>query len=118
MTKKPTKESSCLDEHPPHNHDLRTDKMVQKTAALFQALGDPARLRLMELLFDGEHCVSELAHETKESMSLVSQRLKILNQAGLLKRQRTGKHIYYALSDEHVITLLDNAFKHMEEHEQ
>ena len=116
MTKPHKTETSCLDEHPPHSHDLRSEKVVKKTATLFQALGDPARLRLMELLFDSEHCVSELANETNESMSLVSQRLKILHQAGLLRRQRTGKHIYYALADEHVITLLDNAFKHMEEH--
>lgn len=102
--------------HEAHEHQLRSDAVIQKTAALFHALGDPARLRLMELLYDGEHCVSELAQETNDSMSLISQRLKILFQANLITKKRSGKHIYYALADDHVITLLENAFKHIEEH--
>ena len=116
MTKEYTEVPECSGDHPAHTHTTRSEKVIQQTAALFRALGDPARLRLMELLFDGAHCVSELAQETSESMSLISQRLKILYQAGLVTRKRTGKHIYYALADEHVITLLDNAFKHIEEH--
>ena len=116
MSKNHVDVASCSGEHPAHTHHPRSVKIIQRTAALFNALGDSARLRLMELLFDGPHCVSELAQETTESMSLISQRLKILYQAGLVTRQRTGKHIYYSLADEHVITLLDNAFKHIEEH--
>jgi ArsR family transcriptional regulator len=114
MTKNKVEPSSCS--HEPHDHQLRSDDVIQKTASLFHALGDPARLRLMELLYDGEHCVSELAQETNDSMSLISQRLKILFQANLITKKRSGKHIYYALADNHVITLLENAFKHIEEH--
>ena len=116
MTEKPTENTPCSHEHEPHEHQLRSDSVIQKTAALFHALGDPSRLRLIELLFDGEHCVSELAQETEGSMSLISQRLKILFQAGLITKKRAGKHIYYALADEHVVTLLKNAFTHTTEH--
>ena len=73
-------------DHVPHSHTPREARTVTQTAALFSALGDVERLRLMELLFDGPHCVSELAQETGQSMSLISQRLKILHQAKLLKR--------------------------------
>jgi ArsR family transcriptional regulator len=66
----------------------------------------------MELLFDGEHCVSELAEELGESLSAVSQRLKILHHARLVIKRRQGRHIYYALADDHIIALLDNAFAH------
>ena len=114
MTKGKNEPSSCS--HEPHEHLLRGEDIIQKTAILFHALGDPARLRLMELLYDGEHCVSELAQETNDSMSLISQRLKILFQANLITKRRSGKHMYYALADEHVITLLENAFSHIEEH--
>ena len=116
MTENPTAQPACS--HEPHEHQLRSDAVIENTAALFHALGDPARLRLMELLCDGEHCVSELAHETAASMSLISQRLKILFQAGLITKKRSGKHIYYALAAEHVVTLLTNAFTHMEEKSQ
>ncbi len=102
-------------EHRPHTHIKRADGIIQDTATLFSALGDIERLRLMELLFDGPHCVSELAEETQSSMSLISQRLKILNQAKLLKRERKGKHIYYSLADKHIVDLLSNAFEHADE---
>ncbi len=114
MTKNKVETPSCS--HEPHEHQLRSNVVIQKTSILFHALGDPARLRIMELLYDGEHCVSELAQETNDSMSLISQRLKILFQANLITKKRSGKHIYYALADDHVITLLENAFKHIEEH--
>ena len=114
MTNNTFESPSCS--HEPHEHQLKSDDVIRKTALLFQALGDPSRLRLMELLYDGEHCVSELAQETNDSMSLISQRLKILFQADLITKKRSGKHIYYSLADNHVITLLENAFKHIEEH--
>ena len=117
MNKNIIEKTDCTHEHKEHTHQLRSDHVIQNTSLLFRALGDPARLRLMELLFDGTHCVSELAQETNESMSLISQRLKILFQAGLITKKRTGKHIYYSLADDHVITLLGNAFQHIEEHQ-
>ena len=116
MSKSPLPSSLCDEmEHRPHIHSKRTDGVIHDTAALFNALGDIARLRLMELLFDGPHCVSELAKETQSSMSLISQRLKILHQARLIQRERKGKHIYYSLADEHIVNLLGNAFEHADE---
>ena len=103
-------------EHAPHQHVKRADGVMQEAATLFSALGDTSRLRLMELLFDGPHCVSELAEETGQSMSIISQRLKILHQARLVEKRREGKHIYYSLSDDHIVHLLKNAFDHVEEH--
>ena len=104
-------EHSC-DGHHPHHHHPRSESTILKTAAMFSALGDRARLRLLELLFDGEHCVSELAEEMAESLPTISQRLKVLHQAGLVAKRRQGRHIYYALADDHIIELLRNAFAH------
>ncbi len=102
-------------EHQPHTHKLHSEEVLKKTAELFHALGDMERLKLMELLFDGAHCVSELAEETGQSMSMISQRLKILYHAKLVQKQRSGKHIYYSLSDEHIVHLLKNAFANIKE---
>ena len=102
-------------EHRVHTHAPRSQEVLIQTAALFHALGDTERLKVMELLFDGPHCVSELAEETGQSMSMISQRLKILHHAQLLERERSGKHIYYRLADEHVVHLLENAFDHVQE---
>lgn len=86
---------------------------LEKTALLFKALADPERLRLILILAQGEACVSELA--SKEQMSTVSQRLKILHNENLLAKQRDGKHINYRLSDEHVFELIENALAHARE---
>lgn len=73
-------------------------------------MGDAERLRLLGILLEGAHCVSELTNETGDSMSLVSQRLKILADAGLVARRRAGKHVFYSLPDDHVRLMIENLF--------
>ena len=102
-------------EHPPHRHEPRAEAVVDKAAMLCAALGDPSRLRLLEFLLDGRHCVSELAEESGASLSAVSQRLKILASARLVERTREGRHVYYALADAHVSTILNQVFDHASE---
>lgn len=85
---------------------------LARAAALFRACGDPERLRLLERLSQGEFCVSELAAESGEGLSTVSQRLRLLRSEGLVSRRREGKHIYYALSDQHVADLIESALEH------
>ena len=85
---------------------------LARAAALFRACGDPERLRLLERLSHGEFCVSELAAESGEGLSTVSQRLRLLRTEGLVSRRREGKHIYYALADQHVADLIQSALEH------
>lgn len=75
------------------------DGAVERAATLFRALGDTSRIRLLELLLDGEHCVGDLASDTTTPMSTVSQQLRLLRGEGIVTRRRAGKHIYYALTD-------------------
>jgi ArsR family transcriptional regulator, lead/cadmium/zinc/bismuth-responsive transcriptional repressor len=88
---------------------------LQRAAALFRAAGDPARLALLSLIGAGERCVSELAELTGEQMSTISQRLKLLRSAQLVRRRREGKHIYYRLADAHVAALIHSALEHAAE---
>ena len=105
---------TCAD-HPAHDHTLVDEVVLNRAVELFAALGDPSRLRLMEILQTGRHCVSELAAETDSSLSSVSQRLKQLARARLVSRAREGKHVYYSLTDDHVRTLLSEVFAHVHE---
>ncbi len=98
--------------HEPHQHQPRPTGVVEQAAVIGAALGDSARLRLLELLIDGRHCVSELAEESGASLSAVSQRLKILATARLVERTREGRHVYYALADDHVRQILNQVFEH------
>ena len=105
---------ACTD-HAPHQHAPRSEDVLERAAVLGAALGDAARLRLLELMLDGPHCVSELADETGSSLSAVSQRLKVLAHARLVERSREGRHIYYSLADDHVRHLLHELFDHASE---
>ncbi len=103
------------DVHEVHVHTLRSDRTLADGAALFQALGSPERLQLMERLLDQEHCVSQLAQELDEKVTTISQRLQQLHRARLLTKERRGKHIFYAIADHHVRDLLTSTFDHVEE---
>ena len=101
--------------HDTHVHKLRSERTLTEGALLFQALGSPERLRLMEILLEEDHCVSQLAQELDEKVTTVSQRLQQLHRARLVTKQRRGKHIFYAIADHHVRDLLVSTFDHVEE---
>ncbi len=66
----------------------------------FSALGDKTRFKLLKLLYTEENiCVSELAEQVGISNAGVSQQLKILEQAGLIERNRDGQKICYSVKD-------------------
>jgi ArsR family transcriptional regulator len=85
---------------------------LERAAAFFRAAGDAARLRLLYRLSEGERRVTDLAAESDEGISTVSQRLRLLRAEGLLARRREGKNIYYTLADEHVADLIRAALEH------
>lgn len=79
---------------------------------LFRAMGDTARLKVLDFLSQGECCVGELVEATGEKFPTVSQRLRVLRAEGLVARRREGLHVYYSLADRHVVELLANALAH------
>ena len=78
-------------------------------------MADGSRLRILELLKKRELCVTEIVAAVGEKFSTVSQRLKLLRSEGLIVRRREGNHIYYALTDRHVVDLILNALAHANE---
>ena len=69
-------------------------------AAVFRALGDPARLRLVRLLLEAgtELCVCELSDSLEETQYNVSKHCAALKGVGLLKSRREGRWVYYGLA--------------------
>lgn len=89
----------------------------ERAAAIFRALGDPQRLRLLVLLEASERCVSEVCKLLDEPMPAISQRLRLLKSERIVRSRRDGKHVYYALADEHISRLVTNGVMHaMESH--
>jgi DNA-binding transcriptional ArsR family regulator len=72
---------------------------ARAVAALrFRALGDETRLRLLELMVDGERSVAELMDVTGLGQSLVSHHLRTLRDAGLVVTRRDGRWIFYDIA--------------------
>jgi DNA-binding transcriptional ArsR family regulator len=88
---------------------------VDAIALMFKLLGDPTRVRLLDALSHGERCVCDLAALAGLSESAVSHQLRLLRGARLVRVRREGRMAYYALDDHHVIGVLHDTRKHVEE---
>src|SRR5881394_2197305 len=75
-------------------------------ASLFRGLGHPARVRILELLRDGERSVGALQVELELDSSGTSQHLAALRRIGLVHARREGTNVYYRVEDERVFDLL------------
>ena len=83
-----------------HRHPL--DPLYERLAEMFQALANPGRLHIVRCVSEREKSVSEiLACKAFDGVpqSTVSQHLAALRQQGLLKARRSGRNVYYSLSD-------------------
>ena len=78
-------------------------------ADFFKALAHPTRIRLLELLVDGEKNVSELQLGLGPDAAAASQQLAILRMKNLVDTRRSGTSIYYRLRDPQVKEVLDAA---------
>ena len=94
---------------------MLTGQSLQSVAEVFKLLGDPTRVRLLDALSHGERCVCDLATLVDLSESAVSHQLRLLRTARLVKVRRVGRLAFYALDDHHVIGLLHDTRKHVEE---
>jgi len=74
------------------------DRLYQLFAQLANALANPHRLELIDLLVQGPRTVEELAHEAQMSVANTSQHLQRLKQARLVRAQREGIHMRYQLA--------------------
>jgi len=88
---------------------------VERVSALFKAMGDPSRLKILWALLDDEMCVCDLAAYLGISESAVSHQLRFLRQLHLVTNRREGPILYYRLNDDHINQLLSVALEHSRE---
>jgi ArsR family transcriptional regulator, lead/cadmium/zinc/bismuth-responsive transcriptional repressor len=88
---------------------------VESVAEVFKLLGDPTRVRLVDALTHGERCVCDLATLVGMTESAVSHQLRLLRGARLVRVRRAGRLAFYSLDDHHVVGLLHDTRKHVEE---
>lgn len=76
-------------------------------AELFKALGHPTRIRILELLRDGEASVSDLQASMEIEASVVSQQLAVLRARRLVETRKAGSSVFYRVRDPQVWQILD-----------
>ena len=81
--------------------------LVDMIAERFKALGEPARLRILNALRGGEMSVNQLVDATGLGQANTSKHLRILHAHGFVARRKEGLHTYYALADKDVFALCD-----------
>jgi DNA-binding transcriptional ArsR family regulator len=86
-----------------------TPRTAEAVAEWFRVLSEPTRLRLLDVLRDGERCVGDLAQELGCSQANVSKHLSLLADAGLVSRRRDGLRCWCAVADDEVFELVDAA---------
>lgn len=83
------------------------DEALQHVAAYFQALSEPTRLQILNLLRTGERNVGELAQLCGYTSANISRHLAMLTQQGLVQRESRGTSVYYRIADASVYALCD-----------
>jgi DNA-binding transcriptional ArsR family regulator len=80
---------------------------LSQVAAYFQALSEPTRLQILNLLRGGERNVGELAQACGCTSANVSRHLSLLTLHGLVAREGRGTAVYYRIADDSVYALCD-----------
>ena len=84
-----------------------TPEALELVAARFRAMGEPLRLRILQELEDGERSVSALVERVGSTQPNVSKHLRVLQDAGLLRRRQQGNVAFYSIADAMVFELCD-----------
>ncbi|MPZ85316.1 MAG: metalloregulator ArsR/SmtB family transcription factor [Actinophytocola sp.] len=80
--------------------------LYELKAEFFRTLGHPARIRVLELLSEREHAVSELVSDVGIEPANMSQHMAVLRRAGLVTARKDGSAVHYSLTSPHVAELL------------
>jgi ArsR family transcriptional regulator len=85
------------------------DELLELKANMLKALGQPTRLKILELLRNGERCVCEIFPAINEEQSNVSRHLALMKAVGILASRKEGQMVHYRVRDPQVFKLLDSA---------
>jgi len=86
---------------------MLSDAMTERVAKRFGVLAAPMRLRILQVLEDGEKPVGDIVGILRSSQPNISKHLKSLCQEGLVGRRREGLNIWYSVADSMVFQLCD-----------
>lgn len=91
------------------------EDQIAELAEMFRMMGDSSRLGILLACMDGPESVGAIAEKLGLSQSLVSHHLRLLRASRILRAERRGKQVFYALDDAHVRSVLRDMADHLGE---
>jgi ArsR family transcriptional regulator, arsenate/arsenite/antimonite-responsive transcriptional repressor len=92
---------------------------VDEAAAILKLLGDKTRLTIVALLDKNDYCVCELVEVFQMSQPAISQHLRKLKDAGLVKETRKAQWIFYSMNKEHeMYSLIKDILAHIPDQQE
>jgi ArsR family transcriptional regulator, zinc-responsive transcriptional repressor len=93
------------------------DDYYESASELFRVLSAPVRLSIIDRLTRGPAPVHALVAATGQSQPLISQHLRVLRAARLIRVSIQGRERFYSLTDDHVAHIVSDAIRHTAEHD-
>ena len=89
------------------SNQVPDEKELEFKSRIFKVIGDPNRLKTLEILRAGENCQCDIIPLIAQSQPTVSRHLKLLEEAGLLASRKEGTKIFYKVVDSRVFNIID-----------
>jgi DNA-binding transcriptional ArsR family regulator len=111
------------DDHVEHVHGhpastpapVRTPRTLAAAGDLLRALAAPVRIAVVLQLLESDRCVHDLVDALGVAQPLISQHLRVLKSAGVVRGERRGREVVYSLVDDHLAHIVVDAVAHVEE---
>lgn len=94
---------------------LHSKDLLVGLSEFFKIFGDATRLRILDVLLNGEKCVNEISKTLNVSQSAISHQLKNLRTSNLVKTKKLGKIVKYSIADNHIKIILEYGLEHIME---
>lgn len=94
---------------------LLQEDILLEIADFYKALSVSTRIKILDVLYEGEFCVCDISVLINMTKSATSHQLKYLREMNLIKSRRQGKEVYYSLADRHVKEVFEISRQHIME---
>ena len=91
------------------------DENISRLAEMFKLMGDSSRLRIILACLHQAINVSDMAQQLGLSQSLVSNHLRLLRGARIVRSERRGKQVFYIAADAHIQCVIEDMVAHVAE---
>lgn len=92
---------------------IKEEKLI-KLSEIFKCLSDVTRLKIIQVLLEGERNVTFISKNIGAEQSATSHQLRYLKDLKLVKSRKEGRNVLYSLDDHHVVELLTQGLDHVE----